>query len=425
MVSAATKTKRTATDMAKDPHDNPEYNPLLPKASYLTNIFIILFTLSISLCILLGLYILQKPYLWPPFIAYIAWYVLIDTKSVLRGECYRGEVVRRSVFWKIVASYFPAKLVNDTGEESLSRSKNYIFVQHPHGFYCYGAFFNFSSNATGFRETFPGIFVRLTTLAFNFYIPFWREVQASYGTMSVDYHSCKHFLSKAINPLWNSVPVGKEPKQSKASSPKALRPISSSASLSEMESEVESSNLNADSDYNNTTSSSTQNAGLKSDERTQKRKGKALMIVVGGAEEVRLMDPGTMDLVLNKRKGFVKLALETGSSLVPVITFGENDIYTQVANVHGSRMRKFQDMLIRRFGFTLPLAYGRLLWLLPFKRPLVSVVGKPIDIPKVEKPGRELVNQYHSEYIQTLNALYDRWKNVYAKDRKRDLRIVA
>lgn len=31
--------------------------------------------------------------------------------------------------------------------------------------------------------------------------------------------------------------------------------------------------------------------------------------------------------VLAKRKGFVKVALETGSNIVPVIFFGENDLF--------------------------------------------------------------------------------------------------
>lgn len=37
------------------------------------------------------------------------------------------------------------------------------------------------------------------------------------------------------------------------------------------------------------------------------------------------MQPGTLDLVLLKRKGFVRIALEAGAALVPVICFGENE----------------------------------------------------------------------------------------------------
>lgn len=37
------------------------------------------------------------------------------------------------------------------------------------------------------------------------------------------------------------------------------------------------------------------------------------------------LQPGTLDLVLLKRKGFVRVALEAGASLVPVLCFGENE----------------------------------------------------------------------------------------------------
>ena len=37
--------------------------------------------------------------------------------------------------------------------------------------------------------------------------------------------------------------------------------------------------------------------------------------------------PGTYDLVLKNRFGFIKVAIENGASIVPVISFGENGIY--------------------------------------------------------------------------------------------------
>ncbi|KAI9136567.1 diacylglycerol-acyltransferase [Paraphysoderma sedebokerense] len=302
----------------------------------------------------IGLYIVYRfSILWLPFALYLGWIYTLDFKTPFKGGTDRYWWFRTATFWKYMSSYFPIKLVNDSNGE-ITRDRNYVFVQNPHGFYCYGAVFNLVTNAGGFREKFPNIMSRISTLGFNFYVPIWREVQLAYGQISVDYNSCKYFLSKSMNSL-------------------AL----------------------------------------------------SLIIVVGGAEEAKYIEPNTMDLVLQKRKGFVKLALETGSSLVPVLTFGENDIYAQVPNPPGSRLRKFQDTLQRRFGFTLPLAYGRFLWLVPFKKPLVTVVGRPIHLEKIEKPDREVVEKWHALYIESVKDLYDKWKDVYAKDRKRDLRIVA
>ena len=47
-------------------------------------------------------------------------------------------------------------------------------------------------------------------------------------------------------------------------------------------------------------------------------------MIVGGAAESLEAFPGQYRLVLRKRKGFIRIALETGASLVPVFSFGEN-----------------------------------------------------------------------------------------------------
>ena len=45
---------------------------------------------------------------------------------------------------------------------------------------------------------------------------------------------------------------------------------------------------------------------------TQKGPGHSVAIVVGGSSEVLTMCPGSYLLTLDRRRGFIKLALETG-----------------------------------------------------------------------------------------------------------------
>jgi 2-acylglycerol O-acyltransferase 2 len=54
--------------------------------------------------------------------------------------------------------------------------------------------------------------------------------------------------------------------------------------------------------------------------------GSSITIVVGGAAESLAAHPGTADLTLKKRMGFIKMALTHGADLVPVFSFGENDV---------------------------------------------------------------------------------------------------
>ncbi|CAD6583863.1 MAG: diacylglycerol O-acyltransferase 1 [Cyphobasidiales sp. Tagirdzhanova-0007] len=122
--------------------------------------------------------------------------------------------------------------------------------------------------------------------------------------------------------------------------------------------------------------------------------GATLTIVVGGAAESLSAHPGTADLTLRRRLGFIKLAIREGADLVPVFSFGENDIFAQLANPKGTKLytvqRKFQSM----FGFTLPIFHGRgilnyTIGFLPYRHPIVSVVGRPIRVEQSDKPTME------------------------------------
>lgn len=87
--------------------------------------------------------------------------------------------------------------------------------------------------------------------------------------------------------------------------------------------------------------------------------GRSIVIVIGGAAESLHARPGVADLVLRKRLGFIKLAIKQQAELVPVFSFGENDIYEQVDNVKGSKLFMYQKKMQALLGFTLPLFHAR------------------------------------------------------------------
>jgi 2-acylglycerol O-acyltransferase 2 len=149
--------------------------------------------------------------------------------------------------------------------------------------------------------------------------------------------------------------------------------------------------------------------------------GNAILIVVGGAAEALDSHPGSFDLTLGNRKGFIKVALTNGSDLVPVISFGETDLYYQVANPKGSRLREFQHKLQKVMGFSFPLVKGRGIFnydygLLPHRRPINTIVGKPIPCPKIDNPTNEDIDKYHQIYITELTQLFEEHKQKYSPD---------
>ncbi|KAK6167294.1 hypothetical protein SNE40_021360 [Patella caerulea] len=146
--------------------------------------------------------------------------------------------------------------------------------------------------------------------------------------------------------------------------------------------------------------------------------GNAVSVIIGGASEALDANPGNFTVRATKRKGFCRLALKYGASLVPVYSFGENDLYVQVPNPDGSRLRKFQDFCTKRLGFSPPIFHGRGIFnynfgLVPYRRPLNSVVGAPINVEKNENPTTEEVDDLHDRYLKALTELFEKHKVKY------------
>ena len=149
-----------------------------------------------------------------------------------------------------------------------------------------------------------------------------------------------------------------------------------------------------------------------------KGNGHSLMLVLGGAKESLDAKPSSeYILTLKNRKGFVKIGLASGASIVPVFSFGENDLYEQVANPRGSKVRQIQMRIQKRLGYATPFFKGRGIFqyavgFLPNRHAIDTYVGEPIHLPKLEREAitQELIDQYHTEYMEALKRLFDTYK---------------
>lgn len=240
-------------------------------------------------------------------------------------------------------------------------TRKYLFGYHPHGIISHGAFAAFATEALGFSQLFPGIKNTLLTLESNFRVPLYRDYILRMGLASVSRESCENILSK----------------------------------------------------------------GGADDEGM----GRAITIVIGGARESLETQPGTLRLILNSRKGFVKLAIRTGADLVPVLGFGENDIYEQIAPAEHPWIHRGQLLFKKVMGFTVPLFHARGIFnydvgIMPYRRPMNIVVGRPIEVVKMTKPTQEYIDEVHGKYCAELRVLWESWKDTFAKERIKELEII-
>ncbi|KAK0411117.1 hypothetical protein QR680_005491 [Steinernema hermaphroditum] len=146
--------------------------------------------------------------------------------------------------------------------------------------------------------------------------------------------------------------------------------------------------------------------------------GRAVAIVLGGAEEALDANPDNFDLTLKSRKGFAKLALKHGAHLVPLYNFGENSTFTQLKSERGTFLRRLQSGFKSMAGFSPPIFMGRGIFnysfgLLPHRVPVSTVVGAAIPVEKVESPTREQIDELHKKYCNALTMLFDEHKMNY------------
>ena len=128
----------------------------------------------------------------------------------------------------------------------------------------------------------------------------------------------------------------------------------------------------------------------------------SISLYPGGMREMLYEDT----VILSHRKGIFKMALETGTPLVPIVSIGEKDIFKLY-----SFPQWIQDLL-EPYDFCIGIptlktviTYIDMLWD-PLEKPIQSIIGEPILVEKVETPTEEQIFNLRTTYIDTLKRMY-------------------
>jgi len=154
------------------------------------------------------------------------------------------------------------------------------------------------------------------------------------------------------------------------------------------------------------------------------RDGHSIAVFIGGAQEAQYSGRGSVTLIINKRNGIFRLALETGAKLVPVYTFGNNNIYRSYSwDFFG-----IFNLVKVITGMWFPRGYFE------FRRHrFTAVIGKPVEINDIikhedqdpyENITDDMVAVLKTRYIESLTELFDRYKYLDADIKDKSLIIV-
>jgi len=134
---------------------------------------------------------------------------------------------------------------------------------------------------------------------------------------------------------------------------------------------------------------------------------KSVLLVPGGQAEMLQQQSAKKEVrVYTHHKGFIRLAIEHGVPLVPVLSFKEGEM---MDNVQAPMMQRW---FVKKLAFPFPyFPYGRALLPVPRKVHIPIVVGEPMAVPHIEKPTQEDIDKVHAKYFSVLESMFDKYKD--------------
>jgi hypothetical protein len=142
------------------------------------------------------------------------------------------------------------------------------------------------------------------------------------------------------------------------------------------------------------------------------KEGENIIFMPGGFEEATITDFDKNKIFIKNRIGFIKYALNFGYSIHPCYTFNENKLFYN--------MTLFENFRLFMASMKFPAVFFcSKLGIMPhYDLDITVVIGKSINLPKIENPTENDILKYHKVYIDSLIDLYYRHTNKYGDGEK-------
>jgi len=125
-----------------------------------------------------------------------------------------------------------------------------------------------------------------------------------------------------------------------------------------------------------------------------------IVIYIGGIAELFKTCKEEERLYLQKRKGFIKIALRENVDVIPVYLFGNTSVLSVLKTGILENMSRKMQMSVTYF-------WGK--WFLPIPRDekLLYVRGKPMGLPHIPEPTDADVDKWHAKYVDEVTRLFN------------------
>jgi Diacylglycerol acyltransferase len=132
----------------------------------------------------------------------------------------------------------------------------------------------------------------------------------------------------------------------------------------------------------------------------------SVSVMLGGVRD--MLDSRPYVITVPKRNGIYRIALETGTPLIPVLTYGENERFPRGDHWVFDRINNW---LYSNFRVGIPFPSWTALqnWSeLSYKsiKPIHSYTGAPIKVAKIETPTDADIDALRKQYIEGVRVLF-------------------